>query len=107
MAVETNLPRITVNDEQLTNADLAVERDLCVGVVAGALDLRQEIRSSHPVCSAINRLTVVQDHDHVGIAIVVLPARLPVTDVRSGKDFSLPRFIHHLIKDAGEAVNQS
>src|SRR5262249_805444 len=52
--VQAQLPRVAVDDQQLAHPDVAVESNLPVRVLAGALDFDQKIRPAHPVGRAIN-----------------------------------------------------
>ena len=71
---------VAVDDEQLADADLTVERHLLLGVVAGALDLNEEVGTTAEVGVAIDRPAVFQDHEKVGDAMVVFhPFRRSLT----------------------------
>ncbi len=97
---------VAVDDEQFADADLAVEGDLFLRVVARAFDLHQEVRAAEDVRAAIDGPAVLQDDDDVRDAVVLCPVAAPVADVGSGIDLSQSLLFHDDIEDAAEVVDE-
>jgi hypothetical protein len=96
---------IAMDDEQLTDADLAVEGHFILGVISRALDLNEEIRTAKEVCAAIDGSAVVQDNDDVGNAVIVFPPFATVADVGARIFFSTPCALDNLREDVAEIVH--
>src|SRR5207237_10261452 len=84
MSVKPQLPPVTVHDQELLHAYLAVKRRLFFRLIIWALYLDQKIRTTHPVGFAIDGPATVQDHYHIGRSKFAFPTETPITDVRSG-----------------------
>src|SRR5262249_58500472 len=75
---------VTVDDEQLADADLAVKRHLLFRIIARALNLHQEVRAAEQVSPASDRPTVLEGGDDVRGSVAFFPVGSPVADVGAG-----------------------
>src|SRR5205823_7378563 len=61
--------------------NLAIEGNLPNDLVLRALDLHEEVRPAHPMCAAVDRMSLLQDDDHVRTPIIVHPIGLSIADI--------------------------
>jgi len=89
-----------VNDQELPHLKFTVEGYFSDRLLARALYLHQEIRTSKPVGTAIDGPAILQDDDDIGTSVVVLPIRPAIADIGPTMDSSTVFQVDHIEQDA-------